>query len=385
MMMPDEGGPGLRGRSSLPRRMRRARLSCDGIPIDPFRAIPFPNAMRECRRRAGCDSLLALSALLPGIPYIRLAKIERGEVFARADELRAIAQMLDLEDPAALLIDIDEGTFSLEQWVGGRIEPAQAEREAEELAMLLAAALRTRRREEAALTLTRLNDEYGLPAVMVSRLENAARPFDRWNRKTMDSLCALFGVDSRAALADLLRARFDAGMLAGGLEAIPGAQEREARTRERVAALRAELARASSEASSLPEQPRTPAQTGGGTQHMLQVMGVPAADGLIDPFPNPQHIAPPPGTGEDAYALRMCRASLGPAIPGGAVLIVDPARYTPPGGLAVLREEGGLRVLALVTDREGRLFGYSSNPEHEIPLDPVSASDLAMVTAVLFP
>ena len=133
------------------------------------------------------------------------------------------------------------------------------------------------------------------------------------------------------------------------------------------------------------EQPRTPAPTGAGTQHMLQVMGVPAADGLIDPFPNPQHIAPPPGTGEDAYALRMCRASLGPAIPGGAVLIVDPARYTPPGGLAVLREEGGLRVLALVTDREGRLFGYSSNPEHEIPLDPVSASDLAMVTAVLFP
>ena len=54
------------------------------------------------------------------------------------------------------------------------------------------------------------------------------------------------------------------------------------------------------------------------------------------------------------------------------------------GGLGVLREGAGLRVLALATDKEGRLFGHSSNPQKEIALDAVSPADLAMVTAVLF-
>jgi hypothetical protein len=117
----------------------------------------------------------------------------------------------------------------------------------------------------------------------------------------------------------------------------------------------------------------------------LPVLGVPLGDGLIEPFPNPQHIAPPPGTGAEAYALRMCRASLGAAIPGGAVLIVDPERIPASAGLAVLKEGEGLRVLALSTDREGRMIGHSSNPEKTILLDAVAPADLAMVTAVLFP
>lgn len=117
---------------------------------------------------------------------------------------------------------------------------------------------------------------------------------------------------------------------------------------------------------------------------MVQVVGIPLGDGLIEPFPNPQHVALPSGSGPDSYALRMCRASLGAAIPGGAILIVDPARAPVQGGLAVLREGEGLRVLALATDKEGRLFGHSNTPFKEIALDTVSPADLAMVTAVLF-
>jgi len=81
----------------------------------------------------------------------------------------------------------------------------------------------------------------------------------------------------------------------------------------------------------------------------------------------------------------MCRASLGAAIPGNAVLIVDPDRAPVHGGLVVLRESEGLRVLALSSDKDGTLIGHSTNPEKQIVLDTVSPDDLAMVTAVLFP
>jgi hypothetical protein len=42
-----------------------------------------------------------------------------------------------------------------------------------------------------------------------------------------------------------------------------------------------------------------------------------------------------------------------------------------------------LRVLAVTTDRDGRLIGHSLNPEKAVPLDEVCAADVAMVTAVL--
>ncbi|MEO8724415.1 MAG: helix-turn-helix transcriptional regulator, partial [Sphingobium sp.] len=82
------------------------------IIFDPFRLLVFPNAIREQRRRKGWDSLLTLAASLPDIPYIRLSKIERGEVVAKAAELRAIAEVLGV-DAHALLVDVDAPNFSI--------------------------------------------------------------------------------------------------------------------------------------------------------------------------------------------------------------------------------------------------------------------------------
>lgn len=379
------------GKPSVGAKAPAARIGAgaDAIAIDPYRTIPFPNALRECRVAAGISSLLTLSAKLPDIPYIRLSKIERGEVFARADELCRIAQVLGLDDPALLLVDLDAQSFSLRKWTGFRIGTHRDNREGEELAMLLAAGLRRLRASDPALTLARLLEEYRLPAVIVSRLENAVKPFDRWNDATIDALAALFGAADRTALIARLRHDHRSGGLAPWLIRIPGAAERETRTRERIAALRTELTRREAwgsahaetglervaSAIALPARVRC---------NQLQVVGVPLGDGLIEPFPNPQMVAPPVGSGPHVYALRMCRASLGAAIPGNAVLIVDPDHVPVQGGIAVLKEEAGLRVLALSTDVEGRLIGHSSNPEKEIVLDAVSPADLASVTAVLF-
>lgn len=250
--------------------------------------------------------------------------------------------------------------------------------------------LRRLRVNRPSLTLARLLEEHRLPAVIVSRIENAVKPFDRWNPETMGALAALFGVADRDELAALLRSDHASGALCEWLSRIPGAAEREARTRERIAVLRAELAQLKEwkitdapapSARAIDTVTQFPQARAG----MLQVVGVPLGDGLIEPFPNPQHVAPPPGSGGSSYALRMCRATLGAAIPGNAVLIVDPDRKPTQSGLAVLREGEGLRVLALSTDGEGRLIGHSRNPAREFALDAVSPADLAMVTAVLFP
>lgn len=346
------------------------------IMIDPYRAVLFPNKVREQRRRAGLNSLLMLAERLPDIPYIRLSKIERGEVFARTSELRMIAAAIDLADPGALLMDVESPDFSITAWAGLGRDPGDADRKSEELAMLLAAAFRAQRAGDPELTLARLQDDYGLPAVIVSRIENAAKPFDRWNAETLTSVAHLLGAGDRRGLADHLRALHEQGVLTEWLARIPGAREREHRTRERIRTLRAELA----------QPPPRPVARGAReeTERLLPVLGVPLGDGMIDPFPGSQKIAPPPDSGPNAFALRMCRASLGPLLPGHAVLIVDPDRCPVQGGIAVLREENGLRVLAVTTDRDGRLYGTSSNPEKEIALDTALPGELAMVTAVLF-
>ena len=69
------------------------------------------------------------------------------------------------------------------------------------------------------------------------------------------------------------------------------------------------------------------------------------------------------------YALRMCRPSLGAAIPGNAVLT----------------EENGLRVITVTIDREGNMHGHSAVPEMQISLDAMPRDRLAAVTAILFP
>ena len=54
------------------------------------------------------------------------------------------------------------------------------------------------------------------------------------------------------------------------------------------------------------------------------------------------------------------------------------------GGLAVLREPEGLRLVIVTFDRQGRMIGYSLHPEREILLDERDPAEVAMVIAALF-
>ena len=101
----------------------KMRAGSAGEPmIDFYRAIVFPNRVREQRQRHGFAKLLRLSAGIPEIPYIRLSKIERGEVVARPDELRRIAAALGYKSPANL-------ARALQRWgcdeLAGRITPSR--------------------------------------------------------------------------------------------------------------------------------------------------------------------------------------------------------------------------------------------------------------------
>ena len=76
----------------------KIRIGSTGAPvIDLYRAFVFPNRVREQRQRQGFAKLLRLAARIPEIPYIRLSKIERGEVVARPDELRSEEHTSELQ------------------------------------------------------------------------------------------------------------------------------------------------------------------------------------------------------------------------------------------------------------------------------------------------
>lgn len=329
------------------------------IATDPFRTILFPNAVRERRIAAGFPSLLRFAALVPRIPYIRLSKIERGEVFARAWELREIANALNMNDPADLFIDVESRAFSMRNWARTHNGMPRLNPEMDELAVLLAAAMRERRASDPALTLTQLHADYGLPAVVLSRIENAAKPFDRWNGATAASLCALFGVADMRALAALLRQRHDMGSLAHWLDHVPGAKSREEKTRQRIHALRTELNAA------------------------------PALDIGRDVFPSDARSAETPIARLDCHAVRVKRDLSAIAIPAGGTLIVDPARPIKLGGLVILQEGGAVHLLTVTAGHEGRLYGriHDAGGEcgEEMPLDTTQPCHLAAVTAILLP
>lgn len=350
------------------------------IRIDFYRQIVFPNAIREQRRRKGHESLLMLAMQIPNIPYIRLSKIERGEVFAKAPELQQIAAALGVE-AQALLVDVDAPDFSIALWAGLRGESTRANREKEELALLLAAAFRARRAGDPALTLAVLQSRYALPAVIISRIENAVKAPDRWNAATVQAICAVLGVADAPYLGGWLRAAHASGSLAPWLAQIPGAAEREARTRSRIAALRAELDRLPAPEPVLRDP--VPAQGAAPADRTVAVEGAPLPDGRIARAESEQRVTLPAGSGPRSFALRMCRPTLGATVPGHAILIVDPDRFPFHGGLAVLTEPEGVRVLVVTTDRDGHLLGHSLNPEKALVLDAVAPADLAMVTAVL--
>lgn len=357
------------------------------ISFDRHREFVFPNRVRELRRRRGFPKLLALANTLPDLPYIRLSKIERGEVVARAGELQAIAQALGVA-PADLLVDIDDPAFDIARWA----EPFQDDRfdEAEELfAIKLAAAMKLRRASDRALTVAALERDYGIAPVILSRIENAAKPLDRWNASTVQAICRVLGVDNAVALRALVETRWRAGELDGVVDSIADPAARIAKTRARIAALRAELG-APVQAPPAPPAPSGPvipvaAPLATAAVRLLAVKGAPLPGGLIDPTPQSGlEVEAPRSAGPRAFALRVCRPTLGPGLPGTGIVVADPDVWPFAGGLAVLREGDGYRLLSVVFDRNGAMRGISLNPDLDIALDERDPADLATVLSVVF-
>jgi len=127
-------------------------VSADGLDIDRYRSIVFPNAVRELRKQQGFARLLGLSAVLPDIPYVRLSKIERGEVVAKASELRSIAMAMRVA-PEDLLLDIDDPAFDIAAWATELQDLTDEEIAEDRFAVLLAAAIRARRDADRSLSI----------------------------------------------------------------------------------------------------------------------------------------------------------------------------------------------------------------------------------------
>lgn len=361
----------------------------DDIPVDRYRSIVFPNRIREYRKRAGMPKLLALASALPQIPYIRLSKIERGEVVAKAHELVAIAQALNL-DPQHLLIDIDAADFDIEVWAEGLQDWVAIDFEEDRLSVMLAAAIRARRERDKSLTIATIERDFGIPPVILSRLENAFKPLSRWNAQTIDALYRLFDVPDVPALKAHITMLHAEGALSAFLGVIANPSIRIAKTRTRVDALRSELAGdappapAGSKTTDRESAPKfMPASVHAPTR-LLNVFGVPMAGGLIARTETGEQIEAPVTAGPRAYGLRVCRPTLGPALPGRATVIVDPDRFPSAGSLAAVNEGDGVRLLTIAFSRSGEMKGFSEHPELEISLDAIDPLNIATVIAAIY-
>ncbi|MBQ1497566.1 MAG: helix-turn-helix transcriptional regulator [Sphingomonas sp.] len=352
--------------------------------IDFYRAIVFPNRVREQRQRHGFAKLLRLSARIPEIPYIRLSKIERGEVVARPDELRRVAAALGIA-PADLLLDIDAADFDIAAWAEPFSDGAQIDLKEERFAVLLGAALRARRTLDPALTIALIERDYGLPPVNLSRVENAQKPFSRWNTAVQRALFALFGVADEPALRAEVEKRRATGALDAFLATIANPETRIARTRERVAELLAALREEAPAPAAVPAATPLPLPGAPVTAiRLLPVFGAPLPHGLIGHQPTGKTVEAPHIAGPRAFGLKVCRATLGGGLPAQAIVVADPDRLPVPGGLAALREEEGWRLLSVASGRDGRMIGYSINPDMEVSLDDCDPARLAAIVSAVF-
>jgi hypothetical protein len=387
-------------------------MTADGAPIDPYRSLIFPNNIRHIRKHRSFPKLLGMSARLSQIPYIRLSKIERGEVFAKPEELTVIADLLGVA-PADLLIDAEATDFDIGIWANGLGDWEPADPQQDRLAVLLAAAVRALRASDSDLSIRAIGERFGIAPVILSRVENAFKPLDRWNRQTLSALCRIFDVSNVDALRETVLGMEQNGLLDAHIGQIADPERRISKSRKRIAELMRSLESLGTSQPSRGKKQnplmvlRTPASSpvarivsleGETTTiheplldlpsvdapnwiavRLVPVFGLPMADGLIAKMPVHAWVEAPRSAGDGSYGLRVCRPSLGLGLPASATVIVDPSRFPSGGGIAVVEEVTGLRLLAITFDRQGRMMGYSESPDHEVNIDDLDPARVAMV------
>lgn len=372
--------------------------------MDSYRSIIFPNHIREYRKQRTSDSLLQIAQRIPSTTYIRLSKIERGEIFARADEILDVAEALGIE-VEALFIDVEDPNFDIAAWAEP-FQPADGiDLAADTMAVVLGAAVRARRARDPALTIAVLERDYGIAPVILSRIENAFKSFDRWSPEIQNALFRIFSVADAAELEAHLAEEQARGALTATIPLVANPAERIAKTRAKLQALREDLAKPPppgrrrmvrrvapsvrevvlADDSSIAAEVRSALYGDEGhAAPMLPIRGAPLADGLIADQATGDQIEAPRNAGPRAYALRIGRSTLGPGMPGRAILVVDPDRFPSAGGLAIIREEAGLRLVAVTVDRQGAMLGYSTHPDHEVEMDGLDPKDIATVLSAQF-
>lgn len=298
------------------------------IEIDAWRNLVFPNEIRKFRKQRNIGSLLELAEQIPDLTYIRLSKIERGEVFARTAELRAIAAALHVA-PADLLIDIDKPAFDIGNWAEPIVGSDHVDPESDRIAVLIAAAVRARRAADDALTISVLEEEYGIAPVILSRIENAHKPFDRWNDDVRKALRRLLGAKDDSALIAEVAALHADGKLDDMLPLVANPRSRIAKTRARIAALRKELAATEDSAtdtgadtaSPRPAAPPAPRTVSAGSREPLETAvlegPVPVLDAATPAvLPAAEAPAPAPASKGHSTTVRLVPV-YGSALPDG--------------------------------------------------------------------
>ena len=175
------------------------------------------------------------------------------------------------------------------------------------------------------------------------------------------------------------------GALDQFLHEIGDPEDRRARTRQRIAALRQELAHA--ERISAPVAPASvrsalpSGQTVGASVRLATVYGVPLPDGAIAMQPTGATVELPSFAGPRAFGLRAGRAPLGSGLPGHATVIVDPDRYPQAGGIALVKSGEGHRLMAVSLDPRGAMTAHGLGPADSVALDTLALADAVAVIA----
>ena len=324
-----------------------------------------------------------------------MSKIERGEVLPKPQEIDILAKYLRV-NPLDFLLDIDNARFNISDWAKPFCKEVETPSDGDVLAIFLGAAVRMKRLANPLLTIATMEREFGIQAVNLSRIENATKPLEKISARLRQMLINFFNVTDEEALKLKLGAFFEAGMLDPYIGDIRNPVQRMARTARHSSFLRTFFSGKIENDLTLGKRVEGTAESNITSHHSEYrserraiirtglVYGSPLNDGTVKKTPVGKAVQIPESAGPNAWAMLVCRPTLGLGLPGRTVVIVDPDQFPNAGSLAVIDEGDRYRLVAVSIDKDGELRGYSERPAADIPIEGIEASRIHAVVAAIF-
>ena len=354
------------------RRRDEVLLEENGI----VRSTVFPNAVRDVRVSKGFETLRSLDESgRMDLTDTRLGKIERGEIFPTADEMRSISRALGVQ-VGTLLLDVNEPGFDREAWARDHIEAKLANRGGGIEAMRLGAAVRVSRIAMGRST-TDMKDDFGLPAATVSRIENADRPIERWDAGTQRGIAKVLRVRGTAAVKRRVAEMHASGDLDVMLHDLFSQEAIDQRNARRLRALLSDL--------SGRKAARMLQHLEANDNSMVVLTGSSDASGTFCVAPSDRKVPLPDGVARGSLAVEMADPVLGPGLPRGTVVVLDPEQAPVDGDVAAIVSRSGDRIrLVSVSGSDGTLLGFSVAFDEQVDLLslPQGSRLMRMVAAV---